>query len=79
MEETIISFIKTHLLDDGFDDELLADDDLLNGGLIDSLGVVRLIAFIEETYSVKVPPQDMVIENFVSVQAVVEYLNSKTS
>lgn len=79
MEAVILDYIKTNLLDDHFDDELLADDDLLNGGLVDSLGMVRLIGFIEETYGIKVPPQDMVIEYFVSVAAMVQYIQSKIS
>ena len=77
MEETLIHYIKTNLLDSNFDDDLLPEDDLLNEGLVDSLGVMRLIGFIEETHGIKVPPQDMVIENFVSVQAMAQYITSK--
>ena len=77
MEESLIDYIKTNLLDDSFEDDLLPEDDLLNGGLLDSLGVVRLIGYIEETYGIKVPPQDMVIENFVSVEAMAQYITSR--
>ena len=74
MEAKIIDYIKSELAGDP-NAALTADDDLLNSGLVDSMGVMRLIAFIEEEFNVKIPPQDLVIENFVSVSAMVAYLN----
>ncbi len=53
------------------------DDDLLLSGLIDSLGVVRLIAFIEATFDTHIPPEDVTIENFGTVQAIADYVQSR--
>lgn len=50
------------------------DEDLLLSGLIDSLGVVRLIAFIEAEMGIRVPPEDVTIENFLTLQAMSDYL-----
>ena len=72
MTETIIDYILKELI--GEDEPLQADDDLLNSGLVDSIGIMRLIGFIESKYDMKVPPQDMVIENFISVEAIVQYI-----
>ena len=74
MNKTLIDYIKTELLPGEEDLELTAEDDLLNSGLIDSLGIMRLIGHIEKTYDFKVPPQDMVIENFMSVDAISAYI-----
>lgn len=52
------------------------DDELLLSGLIDSLGVVRLIAFIEEKIGSTIPPEDVTLENFQTVSAIANYLNS---
>jgi acyl carrier protein len=52
-----------------------ADDELLLSGLIDSLGVVRLIAHIEEVLGVKVPPEEVTLENFQTVRAIGEFLD----
>lgn len=79
MNDIIIKFIHKELQGGDPDIEILADDDLLNSGVIDSLGVVRLISFIESEYNIKVPPQDMVIENFMSVGAMAEYIQAKTA
>lgn len=53
------------------------DDDLLLSGLVDSLGVVRLIAFLEEETGLSIPPGEITIENFGTVNAMVAYLEAK--
>ncbi|MFN7035915.1 MAG: acyl carrier protein [Bellilinea sp.] len=53
------------------------DDDLLAEGIIDSLGILQLVAFIEEKFKFTVPDEDVVIENFMSVNALSNYLNQK--
>lgn len=50
------------------------DDDLLLSGLVDSLGVVRLIAYIEDDLRISVPAGDVTIENFGTVAAIADYL-----
>jgi acyl carrier protein len=73
MRESLIKYILEEIIGDA-DEELMADDDLLNSGLIDSLGIMRLIGFIENEHELKIPPQDMVIENFMSVDAIAMYI-----
>ncbi|WP_373398435.1 acyl carrier protein [Algoriphagus halophilus] len=50
------------------------EEELLSSGLIDSITIMKLIAHLEERYEIKVPPQDMVIENFNSVLSITEYI-----
>ena len=57
--------------------ELAADEDLLASGLLDSLGVMRLVRFIEENFQLEVPPADVVIEHFMTLDAILDYLNSR--
>ena len=77
MEETIIKYIESELVNEEIEDGLMAHDDLLGGGLLDSLGMMKLITFIEETFSIEVASEDMVIENFMTVNHVVDYIQSK--
>ncbi len=51
-----------------FDDNLLADD------MIDSIGMMRLVGFVEEKFELKIPHEDLVIENFQSISVIAEYL-----
>jgi acyl carrier protein len=50
------------------------DEELLLSGLIDSLGAVRLINFIESDLGAHVPPEDVVIENFQTLSAMHDYI-----
>jgi acyl carrier protein len=60
------------------DDSALADETLLiQGGIVDSTGILELIMFLEETWSIKVPPEEMTPANFETVAAVDAYLGRK--
>lgn len=77
MEQTIIKHIEKELASEEIDGGLEATDDLLGGGILDSLGMMKLITFIEETFNIEVAPEDMVIENFMTVENICEYISSK--
>jgi acyl carrier protein len=55
------------------------DDDtsFLTNGVVDSTGILELIMFLEETYRIKVQPEEMVAANFDSVNRVVQFLTRK--
>lgn len=77
MQEALIKFITEELLNGYEDIELEADDSLLTTGLIDSLGVMQLINFIEEAFDVSVAPEDITIENFKTVNIVAYYVSQQ--
>jgi acyl carrier protein len=52
------------------------DDDLLSAGIIDSLGVLQLVAFIEDQFNIQMPDEDVVLENFQSVNSLANYLDN---
>jgi acyl carrier protein len=56
-----------------------ADEDLLSGGILNSLGILQLVAFIEERFNILVPDEDVVFENFQSVSALSSYLDQLTT
>jgi acyl carrier protein len=76
MQKIIIDYIQNDLLSGQGDLQLTADEDLLTTGLIDSLGIMKLLAFLEETFDVKVPAEDMTIENFMTVELMENYMKS---
>jgi len=67
----------TKYISEEIDTDINAEEELLSSGLIDSITIMKVIAFLEETYDVKVPPQDMVIENFNTVQSMSDYLKGQ--
>ncbi|MEM9142878.1 MAG: acyl carrier protein [Bacteroidota bacterium] len=74
MDKILIDYITDELTHETLDDTLETTDDLLGSGILDSLGMMKLILFIEERFQVKVPPEDMIIENFMTVGHITEYL-----
>ncbi len=72
MKDELRNYIQDELLDGR---EITDDENLLLSGLIDSMGVMRLVAFISERFGISVPPEDLTIENFVSLDAMAEYLS----
>lgn len=57
--------------------QLTADADLLLTGLVDSLGVVRIVNWIEDELDVEVDPIDVTLENFQTVAAMVSYVRGR--
>lgn len=78
MKETLLGFISDKLLNGKLENNLSAEDDLLSSGLLDSMAMMRLIAFIEEETAIQVPPEDMTLDNFISVEAILIYLKTRS-
>jgi acyl carrier protein len=78
IKQQITEFITTNFL---FDDsiKLGQEDSLLETGVIDSTGVLELVAFIEETYCIKVEDEEIVPENLDSISNISSYIASKLS
>lgn len=79
IKQQIVEFITTNFLFDETNINLDEADSLLEGGIIDSTGVLELVAFIEETYSIKVEDEEIVPENLDSIQAITIYITHKLS
>lgn len=77
MQNKIINYIKTELHGGDTTLDIDPEDDLLGSGLVESMGMMRLIQYVEEEFEVTVEPQDMTIENFMTVAAMVEFIESR--
>jgi len=67
--------VDNFLFGDG--NKLAFDTLLLEKGIIDSTGVLELVAFIEENFKVSVADEELVQENFSSLNAIDKFLKSK--
>lgn len=74
MKDIIRSYISDTLLSGA---DIANDDDLLLSGLLDSLSVIRLVQHLENEFAVRVPPEEIVIEHFTSVDTITAYLETK--
>lgn len=57
--------------------DLGAGDSLTGNGVLDSMGVLELIMFVEERYGIKVPDEDTLPENLDSIERIVGYLDQR--
>ena len=74
-ERDVRDFIAENFILD--DDDLPGDASLTREGVLDSMGVLELIMFIEERYGLKVPDEDTVPENFDTIDRIVAYLRAQ--
>jgi acyl carrier protein len=76
IEREIHSFVITNFLF-GQPSDLQPDDSLLGRGLIDSTGVLELIAFLEERYAIKVADEEAAPVNLDSIKSAATYVAKK--
>jgi acyl carrier protein len=75
--------IKTYILenflfsDNGYG--LAKDASFLEEGIVDSTGVLELVMFVEETFDIIVEDEEIVPENFDSVNQLATYIRHKGS
>ena len=51
-----------------------SDGTVYDRGVLDSLGLLRLVLFVESTFNVNVPDDDVVPEHFATLDALTEYV-----
>ena len=59
--------------------ELKNDDSFMERGIVDSTGVLELVAFLEEQFQVKVEDEDLIPANLDSINNLLLYLKKKQS
>jgi acyl carrier protein len=57
--------------------ELKNDDSFMERGIVDSTGVLELVAFLEEKFQVKVEDEDLIPANLDSINNLLLYLKKK--
>ena len=53
------------------------DDSLLEKGVIDSIGVIELVGFLQQTYTIHVFPHEIVPQNFDTIAGLCRYIRTK--
>ena len=80
VEKSIVSHLKIHLCAEVVDrkpTEIADEQDLIGEGILDSLGILLLSDFIEGEYGIVIEPDEVVIENFSSLDAIARFVVTK--
>jgi acyl carrier protein len=55
------------------------EDPLLKNGLIDSLGILEVVTFLEKEFSITVTDEELLPENFDSIWTLSKFVRTKTN
>lgn len=77
IKTTVRDFIQVEFLP-GEDPANLTDDtQLLAEGILDSIATLKVVTFLEETFSIKVEAHETNEDNFSSIDAIEGFVKSK--
>ena len=72
MIQTLAQYIK-----DTYNAELESRENIFSSGIIDSIGFVNLIGFITEEFRIELDPEDLVEDNFYSLERIAQFISEK--
>ena len=50
---------------------------LIDSGIVDSLGIFRLVSFLEECFGVRIPDEEIINDNFQSINDIDRFVSAK--
>jgi acyl carrier protein len=78
IQKEIREFVVSHFLVEG--GNVLGDEtSLLDEGIIDSTGVLELVAYLEEQFAIEVKDEELIPENLDSIARLVDFVGRKLS
>jgi acyl carrier protein len=77
MQQQIRSFILSSFLFTDDESKLKNNDSLLEQGIMDSTGVLELVAFLESQFGIKVADDELLPENLDSVDQIAAFIVRK--
>ena len=79
IQETIVSYVLENHISEYTADTLPLDQSLFELDILDSMGIIELIAFIETTWSITIEDTEITTENLGSINKMITLINEKTS
>ena len=64
----ILTYLREKWVEPGL--EIGLETDLFEDGVIDSIGVLTLVRYLEDEFEIEIAPEDLVLENFVTISAI---------
>lgn len=77
IQQTLRAFITENFLPQSGADSFEDSDSFMEKGIIDSTGVLELLEFIEERFSIKVEDEEVVPDNLDSLDRLTAYICRK--
>ena len=78
-EDRLRQFIVDELNWNGRPDELTDSFPLIENGAVDSLGIFRIVSFIEDEFGVEILDEELVPQHFGTIGGVAQLVDGKAS
>lgn len=75
--DTITTFIRNEMMANKKVSTISSSDSLITKGIIDSLGVQILIAYLEKEFGITIPDNEILPQNFETVNSIGSFVNYK--
>lgn len=70
-KDALIAYIRNDM---NIDEPITGETELFSSGMLDSVSMVGLIAYVEDKADIHVQPGDVTLENFDTVDAILAYV-----
>lgn len=72
--QALRDFITTRIAKTKEQRQIGDDDDMIVSGIIDSLGIMHLVGFLENSFGIRIRDEDLLPENFTSVTTIASFI-----
>ena len=79
VKEKILDFVKNHIIDENETILLKDNTQLIDGCIIDSMGMIKLLTFLEEELSVKIADDELNPDNFKNIVSICKIVEKNLS
>jgi acyl carrier protein len=77
IEQEVRQFVVDNFLFDESGNSFSNDDSFIENGIVDSMGILNLVTFVQDTYRVRVLDQEITTDNWDSVTRIAVFVRSK--
>ena len=79
--DNVKSTVREHIISSSYNEDHKVEEDtmIFKEGILDSMGLMTLITFLEEEFGIATQDTDLVEENFESVNAITRFVSGKLS
>jgi len=79
VEGSIKKYIENKFLRGDAKKSISTEESLLDSGLIDSMGIFELVAFLEKEFDIEITDEDLVPDNFESLNLIASMVTKRIS
>lgn len=77
VDTQVRGILQREFLADRPDVVISAEENLVDSEIIDSLGIMMLVGFIEKDFGIEIDPEEIVADNFVTIAAIDKLVSAK--